>query len=217
MATCPAALPTGDIDQHLFSPARAVGLIRQACASLRQAHARGIVHRDVRPSNLFLTRHPRGGDLLKVLDFGIARRLQGDEARLTLDGDAIGTPQFMAPETFRGAAPLPQVDVYGLGATLYFLVTGARPFGGGSPAALASAVTSAELVRPAARTPLPDALDAVIVRALSRDLAERYASVDALDAALAELEGPLLESHLGGAATAEHRVGNDEPTLAIRR
>jgi serine/threonine protein kinase len=132
-------------------PERAVALMRQACAALAEAHARGIVHRDVKPSNLFLMRRSTRGDFLKVLDFGIARRIVGDETRITMDGDALGTPHFMAPETFQGADPDPQVDVWGAGATLFFLLTARRPFDGKTDAALVAAAMSAEI---------PPALDA---------------------------------------------------------
>lgn len=204
-------------------PARAVMLMRQACASLRDAHARGIIHRDIKPSNLFLTRRAQGGDHLKVLDFGIARRLEHDEARLTLDGDAVGTPHFMAPETFLGAEPSPRVDVYGLGATLYFLLTGARPFEGKSGVALATAVASAPVIPPSERAPgrVPQALDALVMRALSRDLAERYASVDAFDEALAGMQSAMLDVMLDEGL---HRVdppaaraSAETPTQPIRR
>jgi len=170
--------------------ARAVPLIRQACASLRQAHGLGIIHRDVKPSNLFLTRGPAGAELLKVLDFGIARRLKEDETRLTLVGEAVGTPHFMAPEAFQGAEPAPTADVYGLGATLYFLLTATAPFEGLSGAALFSAVSTEPVVPPSvrARAGVHPSLDAVILRALDREPSGRYASMEAFDAALAEVE-----------------------------
>lgn len=189
-------------------PARAVPLIRQACASLKQAHARGIIHRDVKPSNLFLTRRPTGADLLKVLDFGIARRIKADEPRLTHAGEAVGTPHFMAPEAFQGAEPAPAADVYGLGATLYFLLTGEAPFEGRSGAALYSAVSSEPVEAPSvrARTALPAGLDGVILRALARDLSARYASMDELDAALAAVD-------LSPAEHSRRATGLDEGTI----
>jgi serine/threonine-protein kinase len=204
-------------ERGALHPARAVSLLRQACAALAEAHARGIVHRDVKPSNLFVTRHPRGGDLLKVLDFGIARRTTGDEARLTLDGDAVGTPHFMAPETLHGAEPDAQVDVYGLGATLYYLVTAARPFDGLSGAALLAAVAAGVIVPPSARAAVPAALDAVILRCLARDRGARYAGVGALDEALAALQGPLLDALLDEGDGREPRTGDATRVTGPRR
>lgn len=208
-----------DLDQLVAThgplhPARAVSLMRQACASLREAHALGIVHRDIKPSNLFLTRRAQGGDHLKVLDFGIARRIERDESRLTLDGDAVGTPHFMAPETFLGAEPNPKVDVYGLGATLYFLLTGAKPFDGLSGVALINAVASAPVAPPSARAPgrVAPELDALVLRALSRDLSARFESVERLDEALAGIQAQLLDEMLDEGL---HRV--DPPTDRFAR
>jgi serine/threonine-protein kinase len=209
-----------------LTPARSVALLRQACASLREAHARGIVHRDVKPSNLFLTRARSGGDLLKVLDFGIAQQLTEAEAPITEQGEAVGTPHFMAPEVLLGIAADARVDVYGLGATLYFLITGMRPFEGLTGAALAVAVSSAPLVPPSARSPraVPAALDAVVARALARDLGERYASVEQLDDALAALQGSLdadaaASPHAtpGALSATPRSVSRDAPTQPVDR
>lgn len=169
---------------------RAVALARQACHSLREAHALSIVHRDVKPSNLFLTRDEALGDHLKVLDFGVAHRGDVDETRLTGVGLPVGTPHYMAPEAFRAEAPDPSVDVYGLGATLYYLVTGTRPFDGATAWGLAEAVLYAPPERPSARTarPIPPGLDALILACLAKSPDERPPSIEALDAALAALE-----------------------------
>jgi hypothetical protein len=182
-------------------PGRAVALVAQACDALAEAHAQGIVHRDVKPSNLFLVRRSRGGDHLKVLDFGIARRIHGDESRLTMDGDTMGTPHFMAPESYLGRAPDPRVDVWGLGATLYFLLTARRPFEGYTGDALTAAVVATAVEPPSryAPGPVPAALDAVVLRALSRDREARFARVEDLALALAEIAATL---PLGGPAGA---------------
>jgi len=202
--------------------ARAVPLIRQACVSLRQAHGLGIIHRDVKPSNLFLTRRPEGGELLKVLDFGIARRLKEDETRLTHVGEAVGTPHFMAPEAFQGAEPAPTADVYGLGATLYFLLTAMAPFEGLSGAALFSAVSTEPVVPPSvrARAGVHASLDAVILRALDREPSGRYASMEAFDAALAEVElTPLRHGERGTDADdgGIRRAPVEAPTRPMKR
>lgn len=194
-------------ERGALHPARAVSLIRQACASLAEAHARGIVHRDIKPSNLFLTRHERGGDRLKVIDFGVARQLADDESRITLDGDAVGTPHYMAPESFHGVDGDGQVDVYGLGATLYFLLTARRPFEGRSGAGLLAAVASAPVAPPSefAHHEVSPGLDALVLRAVSRDRARRFASVTELDEALAELQVELLDALLD----ADRSISND--------
>ncbi|MFO0747565.1 MAG: serine/threonine-protein kinase [Myxococcota bacterium] len=121
-----------------MEPRRAVHVARQAAAALAEAHDLGIVHRDIKPANLFLCAPspaliPVGGverraDFVKVLDFGIARQLDSDEAQLTLTGVVVGTPAFMPPEVLRGEPADPRSDVWSLGATLFTLLCGRLPF-----------------------------------------------------------------------------------------
>ncbi|MDB4928369.1 MAG: hypothetical protein JWM10_853 [Myxococcaceae bacterium] len=171
-------------------PPRAVHLARQACASLGEAHRAGIVHRDVKPSNLFLS-EDENGDHLTVIDFGIARRVDVQEARLTALGDAIGTPHFIAPESLLGGDSDARGDLYGLGATLYFLLTGTRPFEGLTGLALVGAVSGATPDPPSTRAPaVSRALDAVVLRCLAAAPDDRLATMVDLDAALAALELP---------------------------
>lgn len=169
-------------------PARAVHLARQACSSLGEAHRAGIVHRDVKPSNLFLSMGERG-DHLTVIDFGIARRVDAPEPRLTAIGDAIGTPHFIAPESLLGDDSDARGDLYGLGATLYFLLTGTRPFEGLTGLALVGAVSGSTPDPPSSRAPaVSPALDAVVLRCLASAPADRFPDMAALDAALAALD-----------------------------
>ena len=171
-------------------PPRAVHLARQACSSLGEAHRAGIVHRDVKPSNLFVSLGEHG-DHLTVIDFGIARRVDVPEARLTNLGDAIGTPHFIAPESLLGDASDARGDLYGLGATLYFLLTGTRPFEGLTGLALVGAVSSATPDPPSSRAPHVDrSLDVIVVRCLAAVPDDRFADMAALDAALAALHLP---------------------------
>lgn len=175
------------LEHGAMHPGRAVNLMLQACRSLGEAHARGIVHRDIKPSNLYIVRADDGDDHLKLLDFGIARVANGD-TRLTAEGHTLGTPHFMAPEAFQNVDVDARADLYGLGATLYYLVTGQRPFEGLSGWVLASASTSREPTAPSALRPgLPTAFDVVILRLLSPDLDARFASVKALESALLPL------------------------------
>jgi serine/threonine protein kinase len=171
-------------------PARAVHLARQVCASLGEAHRAGIVHRDVKPSNLFLSEDEHG-DHLTVIDFGIARRVDVQEARLTALGDAIGTPHFIAPESLLGGDSDARGDLYGLGATLYFLLTGTRPFEGLTGLALVGAVSGSMPDPPSTRAPsVPRALDAVVLRCLAAAPGDRLATMADLDADLAALALP---------------------------
>ncbi len=164
---------------------RAVALVRQACASLDEAHRAGVVHRDVKPSNLMVS--PRdGADHLTVIDFGIAHVDAPDATALTVGCAFVGTPHYMAPEAFSSAEPAPAVDVYGLGATLRFLLTARRPFHDLTGLALMNAVLH-DPPAVAAVPGAPAALDALLARCLAKDPAARPPSVAALDEALAAI------------------------------
>ena len=171
-------------------PARAVRLVRQACSSLAEAHEARIVHRDVKPTNLYVTHYEDDHDFLKVLDFGVASVAQGElDSHLTRTGVVPGTPAFMAPELRLGRRGDARSDVYSLGATLHYLVTGIPPASGevtGSPGTGDSPRRS-ELRLPA---DVPKALEELIARCLSpepdlrpqsaRDLGLELGSFDAL-------------------------------------
>ena len=105
-------------------PARAVKLVRQACASLAEAHVKQIVHRDIKPANFFVTHAGEEYDFLKLLDFGVARVVEGDRPSLTETGILFGTPAYMSPEVCAGERASTRSDIYSLGAVLYYMLTG---------------------------------------------------------------------------------------------
>ena len=107
-------------------PTRAISVIIQACRALEEAHAAGIIHRDLKPHNLFVTRVGDDPDFVKLLDFGVARLGAGGES-LTWTGMVVGTPNYIAPELLHGAPADERSDIYALGATLHFLISGATP------------------------------------------------------------------------------------------
>ena len=150
-------------------PALVVHLGVQAARGLAEAHAHGVVHRDVKPANLFVSAAIDGAlEEAKLLDFGVAR-LDGDDAGLTIAGAVIGTPGFIAPEVIAGAPGGVLADVYGLAATLYFALTGKTPrdAGIGTP--------------PSALNPaIPADLDDALVRALDSDPGRRQRGADEL-------------------------------------
>lgn len=153
----------------------------QVARGLARAHEAGIVHRDVKPANVMLTRRGEA----KILDFGIAR-LQGDEASLTRTGASWGTPAYMSPEQARGEPVDGRTDVWSLGVMLYEMLAGRRPFGGDSMEAVVSAILTREpepLER--VRPDVPPELARVVERALTKDPAERYGSAAEM---LADLE-----------------------------
>lgn len=171
------------------APARAAHLVIQACRSLEEAHAAGLVHRDVKPSNLFAAQVADQRDLLKVLDFGVARTVAEDGDR-TRAGVVRGTPTYLAPECCKGEPATAASDIYALGATLYFLVTGTPPFVGDDLHVVAQHREDAP-ERPSARlgAELPPAFEAIVLRCLAKAPGERFESARALREALESCEG----------------------------
>ena len=165
-----------------------IRLALQATRALEAAHAAGVVHRDLKPQNLFLTTE---GDL-KLLDFGVAMALAetGDERKQK--GFAVfGTPEYMAPEQVAGENVDARCDIYALGCVLYELVTGTRPFEG-SPVVVMGKQLREEAERPRSRAPqaiIPGELEALIMKALAKAKEDRFATAlelrEALEAALA--------------------------------
>jgi len=163
---------------------RVIHFARQLCGSLAEAHARSILHRDVKPANLFVARVGEARDVLKVLDFGVAR-LQGPAQTQTEEGVIFGTPDFMAPEVCGGERADARSDVYSIGASLYFMLTGTPLFPEHSVAEVIMMHISKVPDPPSSRTPgIPADLERVVMKCLSKDPGARFQSVDELDAAL---------------------------------
>jgi eukaryotic-like serine/threonine-protein kinase len=162
----------------------AVDCILEASVAVAQAHAAGIIHRDIKPANLFATR-TRTQELVKVLDFGISKvpeRADDEDCEKTAEDAVLGTPYYASPEQLRNPAKIDaRADVWALGVTLFYLLTGEHPFVGES----AREVTAAIFTDPprdlgALRSGLPDGLGEVIAAALVKRPEERVASVAAL-------------------------------------
>ncbi len=174
-----------------MAPERVVYLLRQVCGSLGEAHDRGIVHRDIKPSNIFVTH--RGGlyDFVKVLDFGLARQIErAEETGLTRTGMVFGTPRYIAPESVYGQQKTDaRSDLYNVGGVAYWMLTGRPLFAG---------ATSIDLIidhvktvpEPPSRVtdrPLPEALDAIVMKLLEKNPDERFQTAAELLAALREV------------------------------
>jgi eukaryotic-like serine/threonine-protein kinase len=167
---------------------RVIYLLRQACEALAEAHAAGLVHRDVKPANLFAARRGRRYDLTKVLDFGLvkAAAVAGPDA-LSYPGKSPGTPQFMAPEQVRGESVLDaRCDLYALGGVAYLLLTGRPPFD--APTAVQAMIAQVRLPvePPSALQPnVPADLERAVLRCLAKDPADRFPDAAAFERALA--------------------------------
>jgi serine/threonine-protein kinase len=170
-----------------------IEIAMQVSAALAEAHAKGVIHRDIKPDNIFITRVGGGPDVAKLLDFGVAQTLSVDDETLTATGWIAGTPGYLSPEALRGQQVDVRSDVYALGATLYFALTKTRPFGDLESDALVEAHVSQ---RPPALAgtpdrPIPEVLAKIIRRCLESDPSARYqtsgALLSALDGARASL------------------------------
>jgi serine/threonine protein kinase len=171
---------------------RAVDLLLQACEGLAEAHAKGLVHRDVKPENLFLTRLPDGSEVVKVLDFGISKRMDDERTRsYTADGQSLGSPHYMGPEQMSAPADVDaRADIWSLGVVLFELISGRLPFDGESVATVCARVICRTPSPLRALCPeAPAALEGAILRCLSKRPADRFASVGELAEALVVFGG----------------------------
>ena len=172
----------------------AVLLALHACEALAEAHTKHIVHRDVKPENLFVAESPGGAPLLKVLDFGISKQLSPLLAprSLTDSTESMGSPFHMSPEQMLDPSNVDsRTDIWSLGVVLYEILTGQMPFGGETAPQLCANVMTTEPLPPQAhRADIPDGLARVILRCLEKDKTKRYADVGELSQALQEFGGP---------------------------
>jgi eukaryotic-like serine/threonine-protein kinase len=191
--------------------ARAVDIVIQACRGLVAAHDRNIVHRDLKPENLFLCRRNDGGDLVKVLDFGIAKL--HDQGQVTRTGATMGTPAYMSIEQARGAHEVDQrTDIYALGVILYELLSGVRPHPGSSYNEIIVHIATETPAPLGGLRPLPSALCAVVERAMAREAEHRFSSVIELWEALTPFaEGPVPSPRSKTMAPEGKAVGDAPP------
>jgi serine/threonine-protein kinase len=164
----------------------AIGIAVRVAAALSAAHAAGVVHRDLKPDNVFLVRAEEGW-FVKVLDFGIAKVMHSSQ-KLTAVGSVIGTPHYMSPEQATGARTDERTDIYSLGVILYEMACGKVPFDAESPLAVISMQVTDEPAPLRKRMPqgrtLPQGFEAVVMKCLAKDPHERFATMNDVRAAL---------------------------------
>lgn len=166
---------------------RVLELLIGAMKGLSAAHEHGIVHRDIKPENIFIARERRHPDgVPKLLDFGISIVTGAEDGRITPQGHSVGTPIFMSVEQLTGTDEVDQrSDVYSFGVVLYRALTGKLPFDGDTFASVVIDIATKEPSSPKQLRPdLPSSLDRVVMKAMARDRADRYPTVDALIEAL---------------------------------
>ncbi len=165
---------------------RALAIVLGVCEALQEAHAQGVIHRDLKPGNVLL----RAGDRAMVVDFGMAKIVTGGgtgTTALTQHNMVFGTPEYMAPEQARGDELDARCDVYATGVMLYEMLTGRVPFAGPTPLSVLTAHLTEQAAAPRERAPergISAALDAVTMHAIAKDPAERYATAAALATAI---------------------------------
>ncbi len=173
--------------ERVVGPEALVRILAQVAEALDEAHERGIVHRDVKPSNIFLAKTKDDGQLVKVLDFGMAKRTEVPNPSVVTAADiAVGTPDYMSPEQLRNAREVDRrVDVWALGVVAYRALMGKLPFTSDTFAGLCLAITRGRFDQPTELAPyLPRAVDEWFARALAVERTERFPTAGAAVAAL---------------------------------
>lgn len=190
---------------HVMDPARAIHISAQICASLREAHSHNVVHRDLKPGNVFLIQKDDDPDYVKVLDFGIVKAVESEEQDLTETGSTVGSPRYMAPEQILNKNVDGRADVYAIGVLMFEMLTGRVPFDCHNAmetmlAHLQVPPPTLSVARP--DLPAPPVLERIVEKALKKDPDERFESVgalhEALTAAAQELSLSFPVKHLSG-------------------
>jgi eukaryotic-like serine/threonine-protein kinase len=175
-------------------PVRALALVDQVCEALVEAHGAGIVHRDLKPGNILIEDRPGRPDFVKVVDFGIAKIMEDGPgeptAKLTADGQIIGTLLYLSPEQIEGGAIDHRADIYALGVILWELLAGRCPFDGTPVQVIAAHVHKPPPPPSSATAGLSPELDALVLSCLAKAPEERFQSVAALRGAIAACIGP---------------------------
>lgn len=170
--------------KEIFPPMKVASILEQCCPSLAEAHKAGIVHRDIKPENIVLEQRPENPNFVKILDFGIAKIVSGEQDQsamvLTAAGQTLGTLEYMSPEQLKGKKLDGRSDIYALGILAYEMLTGDIPFEGDSPAQLIRGHLKQVPSPPSQAIPeagVPPQLDRIVGKMLEKDRDQRYADV----------------------------------------
>jgi tRNA A-37 threonylcarbamoyl transferase component Bud32 len=194
---------------------RARPILMQIAKALRAAHEHGIIHRDMKPENVFLIQREGRPDFVKVLDFGIAKVVNVDDGgpRLTQAGMIFGTPEYMSPEQAQGQTPDHRVDIYAVGCLMYHLLTGTVPFTADNFMGILTKHMLEPVEPPGQRKPelgIPADVEAVCMRALEKERDKRWQDMDAFYRALSAAGGDPFES------SGVYAPGVHSPSAALR-
>jgi eukaryotic-like serine/threonine-protein kinase len=180
---------------------RAVHILRQIAKSMAEAHNIGLIHRDVKPDNIFLSNVYGEHDFVKVLDFGIAKVVNDEDlANLTQTGFICGTPTYLAPEIAMGTSITPATDIYSIGVVAYQMLVGRPPFKADTPIAVVMKHIHDQVPPFAPEQPVPLGLQRLVMEMLSKDPNERPATADVLLDRLSELMEPVTSGRMRGSA-----------------
>jgi serine/threonine-protein kinase len=199
-----------------------IDVVGQACLGLAEAHSKQVVHRDVKPDNLLLSVRPDGSTVVKVVDFGLSKRLDSRDLKLTDPTMTLGSPEYMSPEQIVASESIDaRADVWSLGVILYESATGQSPFPANTVMQLFSRVLEHEASAPSRLEPsLPPEFDAIVLRCLQRDRAMRFANAaevfDALmDVELTDVDRGSSPREFGSSLVRRRRAGSSGSRLPV--
>jgi serine/threonine protein kinase len=165
-------------DETKVNPKRTVKILRQVLSSLQEAHAKGVLHRDLKPGNIMIYKHLGEADQVKLIDFGIAGQIMGSDSKitkdLTIDQMALGTPRYMAPERIEDSEPGPASDLYAIGLITYEMLTGQKAIPGENAIEVFGKQIKSDSVQLAEDVDVPPKLRKVVNKLLQKPLENRY-------------------------------------------